>query len=299
MDRVTFGDGISYEKASVLAKRYNYTADYVGQLCRAHKVDARLVGRTWYVNPESLEKHQSKKNRQNEIVLNSNSIINKSRIDVPPVVGKNTSRSLRFTSHQMVAAVPSANYNADEHDLYPRVSRQSSTISTSVPVKLSDATGIRVHTTKKVTYFKASSLPEVTLSGSLTVTDALDNPPKEESASAVEPLEPSLALDKTQSSSLKPSKIITALRAPIHPKTTTSAPHTHVPGKVAEKARPALLLAAPRPLLLVAAVVTLILVGFTSLTSSEYYVSTAGTWSSLTFDTTQLTAFLSFVSYTH
>lgn len=51
-------DGVVYEKASTLAKRFKYTTDYIGQLCRAKKVDAQLIGRSWYVNPESLESHK-------------------------------------------------------------------------------------------------------------------------------------------------------------------------------------------------------------------------------------------------
>ena len=58
MEAVIF-DGKEYTKASVLAERFGYTQDYLGQLCRAKKVDARLVGRAWYINLESIEKHRS------------------------------------------------------------------------------------------------------------------------------------------------------------------------------------------------------------------------------------------------
>lgn len=47
-------DGVVYVQASEIARKYNYTTDYVGQLARAEKITARLAGRTWYVEEKSL-----------------------------------------------------------------------------------------------------------------------------------------------------------------------------------------------------------------------------------------------------
>ena len=52
-------DGIEYEKVTSVAKRFKYTTDYIGQLCRAGKVEAKLIGRTWYVHAPSLKNHKS------------------------------------------------------------------------------------------------------------------------------------------------------------------------------------------------------------------------------------------------
>lgn len=60
-------NGVSYEKASLLAKEFKYTSDYIGQLCRAKKVEAQLIGRTWYVNRSSLENHRATKYGKNKI----------------------------------------------------------------------------------------------------------------------------------------------------------------------------------------------------------------------------------------
>lgn len=56
-------DGKSYVKASKAAKELGYATDYVGQLCRGGKVDAHLIGRTWYVNKEDLGTHKVEKKR--------------------------------------------------------------------------------------------------------------------------------------------------------------------------------------------------------------------------------------------
>ncbi len=57
--------GEKYIKATILAEKLGYTSDYVGQLCRGKQVKATLVGRSWYVNEESLRKHKKTRYRSN------------------------------------------------------------------------------------------------------------------------------------------------------------------------------------------------------------------------------------------
>lgn len=56
--------GTLYISSKRAAKELRYTKDYVGQLCRARKVDAKLVGRTWYVNRDALYEHRAEVERQ-------------------------------------------------------------------------------------------------------------------------------------------------------------------------------------------------------------------------------------------
>jgi hypothetical protein len=51
-------NGQRYISSARAAKLVGYTKDYVGQLCRAEKIEARLVGRSWYVNEDSIRKHK-------------------------------------------------------------------------------------------------------------------------------------------------------------------------------------------------------------------------------------------------
>jgi hypothetical protein len=69
---------ISVKRAS---EETGYSQDYIGQLCRHGKVPAKLVGRTWFVNSESLENHRKgsgqkgvKKNKATH-ELNSNLVL--------------------------------------------------------------------------------------------------------------------------------------------------------------------------------------------------------------------------------
>src|SRR3989344_1421572 len=57
MDELTIGDKI-YISSKQAAKITGYAKDYVGQLCREGRVDARLVGRNWYVLESSIREHR-------------------------------------------------------------------------------------------------------------------------------------------------------------------------------------------------------------------------------------------------
>jgi len=52
-------DGKKYISSSRAAKISGYVNDYIGQLCRDGKLEARMVGRSWYVGLESLIQHKN------------------------------------------------------------------------------------------------------------------------------------------------------------------------------------------------------------------------------------------------
>ena len=58
-------EGVRYVKAIDVAKHIGYTTDYVGQLARAGKIDARQVGRAWYIREHELEEHKKGHIRSN------------------------------------------------------------------------------------------------------------------------------------------------------------------------------------------------------------------------------------------
>lgn len=57
MNEVTIGDKI-YISAKRAAEITGYARDYVGQLCREGHVEARMVGRSWYVSEASVRAHR-------------------------------------------------------------------------------------------------------------------------------------------------------------------------------------------------------------------------------------------------
>ncbi len=119
-------DGVTYTKAGTLAKQFRYTTDYIGQLCRAGKVDAQLVGRSWYVSEDSLMDHAGKRIetlRQDEIALEDKSFSSGSadavRVSAP--LSKITKKMLQSPSSYLPVAdsYSSTRYEADPVDLLP------------------------------------------------------------------------------------------------------------------------------------------------------------------------------------
>ncbi len=57
MDEITIGDKL-YVSSKRAAQITGYAKDYIGQLCREGRVEARLVGRNWYVLESALKAHR-------------------------------------------------------------------------------------------------------------------------------------------------------------------------------------------------------------------------------------------------
>ncbi len=105
-------NGENYVKASILAKNFGYTPDYIGQLCRAGQVKCTLVGRSWYVNEESLREHR--KGRYRSSSAKSKEYLRKAVEDqlLVPV-------QMRTTS--------TVRYEPDEKELFPALNKTEET----------------------------------------------------------------------------------------------------------------------------------------------------------------------------
>ncbi len=171
-------NGVEYLPASALAKQFRYTTDYIGQLCRAKKVDAQLVGRSWYVNPESLTNHKKARYTKvsiNENTSNSASEITLSRLDVEPVIAKNTIKMSRETGANFAKRIDwkPLKYESDAGDLLPNFTHQIE--PKRVAVNLADATEISIKTESKPIDMVAEELPTVSLKGKLKVSSLNDD----------------------------------------------------------------------------------------------------------------------------
>lgn len=170
MDTITT-NGVIYHKASVLAKRFHYTTDYIGQLCRQNKVDAVLVGRAWYVNENSLSNHKGDRYstvRTNEILSKNRHEFDESQVEkveksekiaIYPRLSKTTHR--QFFSPDSVVDVSGAKnwmkseavYSSDDTNVEPVSLRKKDTL-----IERTSYAESPVHLSASVT---AQSQPEV------------------------------------------------------------------------------------------------------------------------------------------
>lgn len=119
MDEISL-KGENYVKASILARKFGYTADYVGQLCRADQVTATLIGRSWYVTEESLLQH--KKGRYRSTLAKSKEMVRK--------YADEYRQSPRTTNVKRIVR-----YEEDEGDLLPalKVREVADVVGETVP----------------------------------------------------------------------------------------------------------------------------------------------------------------------
>lgn len=171
MDTVTI-DGVEYVKASVLARQHRYTADYIGQLCRANKVDAHLVGRTWYVYPPSLDTHKSTryselrfadKNQNNtqELISSRRSVI------APPAKNTSKARGSNF-AHRVFWR--GQEYQEDDGELLPSLAKQREGQSTTeMKVDLADSRRVAIVGRSERVTMVSEPPPAIALAGTLKV----------------------------------------------------------------------------------------------------------------------------------
>lgn len=169
MNTITI-NGVEYQRASILGKEFKYTSDYIGQLCRGHKVDAQLVGRTWYVNPLSLKSHKKSrytKSTPDEKTSEYKVEINKSRIEIEPQITKNTLKTVFPKNNNFVRRIDwkPVKYKIDEADLLPSLGDSKKRIN----VDLAESSTVPIKSTKESIHMEPEPLPTVSLSGTLRI----------------------------------------------------------------------------------------------------------------------------------
>lgn len=165
MNVLTVG-GKSYVKASVIARDLGYTADYVGQLCRGGKVNAKLVGRSWYVDKDSIESHKTSRYRSTQAKTKA-SLQEEVHVRVADLNSKTPATSNFYTR---ASALKPVSYDVDEAPLIPAVSKVEKKTGV-LRVGLADAQAVKI-VSKDASYeFQTPAIPEVKFTGSLEVTE--------------------------------------------------------------------------------------------------------------------------------
>lgn len=193
--------GKTYHKAILLAKKYKYTSDYIGQLCRTGKVEAELVGRAWFVSEESLLNHRSDRYsnlRPSEIMIKESisdgsisTPVKIERVSVYPNLSKKTHKQIAQKSIQDKfnwQKNANLNYQPDNAELDPLLTRNKiithDTINTTMishnqsKKTEEESSVIKIKVSKgSVSDLNFSPLPEVYMEGVIPVSslDDLDD----------------------------------------------------------------------------------------------------------------------------
>lgn len=151
-------DGVKYIKASSIARDLGYTADYIGQLCRAEKVEAKLVGRSWYVSEVSLLDHKKTRYRSTKA---------KAKAALQQAVSNQ--------SEQTSKRVANIRYESEEAELMPSV-RQVEVVTgeeESISIAIEKPQQVKIAKTPTPTrHYRPLPRKEPIFSGSLGVQSA-------------------------------------------------------------------------------------------------------------------------------
>lgn len=149
-DSITI-DGKIYISSRRAAEMSRYSNDYIGQLSRAGKVNARMMGRTWFVDQESLMSHKRSSEEAFQARCKNASREQKERAAYPgtPVSGSPSSAAAVLPMPSYPASNWAFTYSEDTRPLLPEIKK-----AFSMPAS-DGARGI--HTTTHTSSFRASS----------------------------------------------------------------------------------------------------------------------------------------------
>ncbi len=164
MDVLNVG-GKEYVKASVIARDLGYTADYVGQLCRSHRVHAKLVGRSWYVDRDSISMHKTSRYRSTTTKAKESL-----REEVKVRVNESTNKQVASPHFYHSQKTSKVAYLEDESELIPLVQKEGKR-NGSLEVELADAVQLPIASSVPSYRMDAPKLPEIRFRGALHVSE--------------------------------------------------------------------------------------------------------------------------------
>ncbi len=134
-DNILVG-GVEYISSRDAAKKTGYSQDYIGQLARAGVIEAKKVGRKWFVVEEDLKKH--KKHNDNLLAaLQTNSV--GARNSSTSSFDNSKTNFVKITKlaqdGRVDRAIPSIAYKRDDGFLMPGISSYNVDVSANTTIK--------------------------------------------------------------------------------------------------------------------------------------------------------------------
>lgn len=154
-------NGETYVKAGDLARELGYTSDYVGQLCRAEKIDCQLVGRSWYVVADSLRNYKTSQHRRSTKA--SSVALRQSMLQT----NASNSRAAQGSGMRKIAV----SYETDEADLIPTVADRGTVHLMAEPAQSSVAEQVPVKTVEKHYHIETEPSAPIRFKGTIAVSE--------------------------------------------------------------------------------------------------------------------------------
>lgn len=175
-------DGKTFMKATSVARELGYTSDYVGQLCRSGKVDAHLVGRSWYVDKNSIRDHKasryrsSKKKTQEALKTSLKDSDEGGSVKVRIATSSPKTMDTREKAHHFYGrvSIPKVKYNEDGTELIPALTQRKIGPAQRLNVHPVGAEKVRIEKTTTPYKMEASELPKICFEGNLPVEEVAE-----------------------------------------------------------------------------------------------------------------------------
>lgn len=169
-------DGKRYLKAAAAARELGYTSDYVGQLCRSGKIDAHLVGRSWYVNEESIRSHKAGTHRSTQAKTKEALKEEIQERAKERHVAVKAAEAVSSAKHNFYAKLTpkKVKYDEDRSELIPILSEKerSHAAGTKIDVHIAGAEKLEVEKKTSSYALEATERPKIRFEGKIDVSKA-------------------------------------------------------------------------------------------------------------------------------
>lgn len=178
-------NGVTYVKASAIARDLGYTSDYVGQLCRSGKVDAQLVGRSWYVHEQSIRDHKKSRYRSNTAktvnALKETISVREDKSEAQEEVAlhRHTVSPSKHFYTRASESVP--HYAEDQTELIPTVNRpQAEKSQVKTEVRPVESRSVSVKKVEKPYTLTPTKRPKIRFKGEVSIVEPAEDIKKDD-----------------------------------------------------------------------------------------------------------------------
>lgn len=127
----------NYISAKRVQELFGYSSDYVGQLCRLGKIEAKMIGRTWFVTEKSIIDH---KLSVNELIRDKN----KEKRKLSKKIYNDSVKNEAHVSYELVNPIETSNFTHKDGGIVESIAKTEFNIPTTSQVITCDPNRLRL-----------------------------------------------------------------------------------------------------------------------------------------------------------